>query len=56
MHPDDREHVIDVWNRVLAVGQDQNLEYRLVTSNARETWVRDVIRRGGSTDDGDLTP
>lgn len=52
MHPDDREHVIDVWNRVLAVGQDQNLEYRLVTSNARETWVRDVIRRGGSTDDG----
>ena len=52
VHPADRERVTEAWTRALAVRQDRDLEYRLVASDNQVIWVRDVIRRAESTDDG----
>ena len=53
IHPADRERVTAAWNRVPAAWPDQEpLEYRLHASDDRVVWVRDVIRRTESTDDG----
>ena len=53
VHPADRERVTAAWNRVRAGWQEQELlEYRLIASDNREIWVRDVIRHTVSTVDG----
>lgn len=43
LHPDDRDRVIREGEERAAEGIDHNLEYRLIASDGRIVWIRDLI-------------
>jgi len=44
LHPQDHDRVLAVCQRLTAVGQDYQLEYRLIAKDDRVVWVRDTVR------------
>ena len=50
VHPDDRDRVMTACRQAIAVGSDHELEYRALTADGREVWLRDIVhvRRGPS--------
>jgi len=47
IYPDDRERVLDAFDRLLTKGEMLDCEYRIVLPNGETKWVHDV---GGATD------
>jgi PAS domain S-box-containing protein len=43
IHPGDREAVMQVYRDALAAGRDHEYEYRAVTADGREVWLRDIV-------------
>jgi PAS domain S-box-containing protein len=43
IHPDDREAVMQVYRDALAGRHDHDYEYRAVTADGREVWLRDIV-------------
>lgn len=41
LHPDDREHELAAHDRYSATGEPWSREYRLISTDGREIWVRD---------------
>jgi PAS domain S-box-containing protein len=43
LHPDDREHVLREAAEYARAGVDHNLEYRLIATDGRVVWIRDLV-------------
>jgi PAS domain S-box-containing protein len=43
IHPEDREAVMRVYREALAASRDHEYEYRAVTADGREVWLRDIV-------------
>jgi PAS domain S-box-containing protein len=50
VHPDDRDRLMTASREAIASGSDHELEYRALTADGREVWLRDIVhvRRGPS--------
>jgi PAS domain S-box-containing protein len=47
MHPDDRERVVQGLHTAVARGQDQDLEYRVMTARDQALWLRCLVYTAG---------
>jgi PAS domain S-box-containing protein len=43
IHPDDRERAMQTCREAIARGTDHELEYRALTADGREVWLRDIV-------------
>ena len=43
MHPEDREETASTCQRAVERGEDHELQYRMMTADGRELWVRDIV-------------
>ena len=43
IHPDDREQVVALCLAAVAEGRDHAFEYRIVTADGRQIWVREIV-------------
>jgi len=50
LHPDDRLRAIRVCREAIAQGMDHELEYRALTADGREIWLRDIVHVVPATD------
>jgi PAS domain S-box-containing protein len=55
LHPDDREPTLDAHDRHNATGESWSREYRLIASNGRAVWFRDVATLVRTTRDAPST-
>ena len=51
IHPDDRENAVRYCREMSEAGQDHELEYRMITADGREVWVKDIITVDGEGTD-----
>jgi PAS domain S-box-containing protein len=43
IHPEDRESVVNLWITATAQKRDHDFEYRMVASDGRVVWLRDLV-------------
>jgi PAS domain S-box-containing protein len=43
IHPDDRARTLEACREAIATGRDHELEYRALTADGREIWLRDIV-------------
>ena len=44
IHPEDRDHVVEVSRKAISEGRDHSFEYRALAADGRVVWLRDIIR------------
>jgi two-component system cell cycle sensor histidine kinase/response regulator CckA len=50
IHPEDRQHIVELSRKSIGEGKDYSLEYRALAADGRVVWLQDIVRlvRDGS--------